>query len=204
MDISRPENVIRLGIIGGECTGKSTMASALAVELSGLVAREVLREFVTEHGRVPSPKEQRAVMLQQIAREDSLACSPCTRAVIGDPAPIMTAVYSDVYYGDGTLLPDAIEHAARYGLVLWCRPDLPWIPDPGQRDGPEYRTLVDERIERLVSQSLRPAGIQVLELTDTHESRLAAVIVALGSVGPRSEQGRPSRAWQPPASDPAK
>lgn len=204
MAIVRPENVVRIGLVGGECTGKSTMASALAEELSGLVAREVLREFVSEHGRVPTASEQRGVMLDQIAREDSLALSPGTRAVIGDPAPMMTAVYSDVYYGDGSLLAESVQHAARYALVLWCRPDLPWIPDPGQRDGPEYRALVDQRIEHLVREVLMPSGMCVAELTGDHESRVAAAMARIRSGGPKPEHGSPSRAWQTPADGPAK
>ena len=196
--------IVRLGLVGGECTGKSTIAEALAMQLTGLIAREVLREFVAKHDRVPEQGEQRRIMLEQIGREDALARSPGTRAVIGDPAAAMTAVYSDVYYGDSTLVPEAVEHATRYDLVLWCRPDLPWIPDPGQRDGPEYRALVDGRIDRLVSESLLPSGIRVLELSGGRASRLAAAVGALASIGALPEQGAPSRAWQPPASEPAK
>ena len=199
MDISQPENVARIGLIGGECTGKSTTAAALAELLGGVVAHEVLREFVAEHGRVPAQAEQRQVMRTQMAREDSLVASPGARLVIADPMPAMTALYSDVYYADSTLLPEGVEHAARYDLVLWCRPDLPWVPDPGQRDGPEYRALVDERIALFVRDDLTPAGIQVIELSGGPEDRVAIAQAALNGLALP-----PFRAWQPPASEPAK
>ena len=198
-NISRPDNIARIGLIGGECTGKSTTATALAELLAGVVAHEVLREFVAEHGRVPDQAEQRRVMLTQMAREDSLIASPGTRLVIADPMPAMTALYSDVYYADSTLLPVCVEHAARYDLVLWCRPDIPWVADPGQRDGPEYRALVDERIAMFVRDDLTPAGIDVIELSGRPEHRLAIAQAALNGLAIP-----PFRAWQPPASDPAK
>ena len=97
------------------------------------------------------------------------------------------------------LLPEGVEHAARYDLVLWCRPDIPWVADPGQRDGPEYRALVDDRIAMFVRDDLTPAGIDVLELSGSPEDRLAIAQAALNGLAIP-----PFRAWQPPASDPAK
>ncbi|CAB4952176.1 unannotated protein [freshwater metagenome] len=194
----------RIGLIGGECTGKSTIAAMLAERLPGSVASEVLREFVATRGRVPRMDEQRQVMLDQVAREEALAVEVSShsaggrRVVIGDPAPAMTALYSDVYYGDDSLLGDAVQHAGCYDLVLWCRPDLPWVPDPGQRDGPEYRALVDERIGRFVRDHLAPAGIGVIELTGDVSARLTTAVAAF-----HARMAAASRAWQPPASAPA-
>jgi nicotinamide riboside kinase len=194
----------RIGLIGGECTGKSTIAAMLAERLPGSVASEVLREFVAKRGRVPRMEEQRQVMLDQVAREEALAVevggtsAGGRHVVIGDPAPAMTALYSDVYYGDDSLLGDAVQHAGRYDLVLWCRPDLPWVPDPGQRDGPEYRTLVDERIDRFVRDHLTPAGICVTELTGDAGARLTTALAAFHEC-----MAAASCAWQPPASAPA-
>ena len=194
----------RIGLIGGECTGKSTIAAMLAERLSGSVASEVLREFVATRGRVPRREEQRQVMLDQIEREESvlgaLISESANRAhlVIGDPAPVMTALYSDVYYGDDSLLPDAVQHTSRYDLLLWCRTDIPWVPDPGQRDGPEYRALVDARIGLFVHDSLAPAGIGVIELYGDDETRLATAVAAFDE-----RITVVFRAWQPPAGIPA-
>jgi len=176
----------------------------LAERLPGSVASEVLREFVVMRARVPRMDEQRQVMLDQVAREESLAIevggtsAGARQVVIGDPAPAMTALYSDVYYGDDSLLGDAVQHVRQYDLVLWCRPDLPWIPDPGQRDGPEYRTLVDERIDSFVRDHLAPAGICVTELTGEAGARLATAVAAF-----HERMAAASCAWQPPASAPA-
>lgn len=195
---------IRIGLIGGECTGKSTMAAMLAGRLSGSVAREVLREFVATQGRAPRREEQRQVMFDQIAREESVMGAMIVESgsrghvVIGDPAPAMTALYSHVYYDDDSLLTHAVKHTSSYDLLLWCRPDIPWVPDPGQRDGPEYRALVDARIGLFVHDSLVPAGIGVIELCGDDDARLATALSAYDE-----RWAAVSRAWQPPAGTPA-
>jgi nicotinamide riboside kinase len=153
---------------------------------------------------VPRLEEQRQVMLDQIEREelvmDAMIGESANRrfVVIGDPAPAMTALYSHVYYDDESLLADAVQHTRSYDLVLWCRTDIPWVPDPGQRDGPEYRALVDARIRLFVHDSLAPAGIDVIELCGGDDDRLST---ALSAFDERLAAG--SRAWQPPAGMPA-
>lgn len=140
----------RIGLIGGECTGKSELARVLAAELPASVVPEVLRAFVHEHGRPPRATEQRAIMDRQAALEAEKLAACRTPWLIGDPAPLMTAIYSVVYFDDASLIRDAIEHARGYDLILWCDTDIPWIPDDGQRDGPEYRAAEHAVIERTV------------------------------------------------------
>ena len=45
--------VRRVGLLGGESTGKSTLALALADALPAFVAEEYLRDFVASFGRTP-------------------------------------------------------------------------------------------------------------------------------------------------------
>lgn len=145
-----------IGLLGGECTGKSTLARDLASALDAGLVTEALREFVAERGRPPHASEQASVIATQIARENA-AISEATalrrRWVVADPCALMTAIYSITYFADGSLFPDALEHQSAYDLVFWCRPDLPWAADTdaAQRDGPRRRTEVDRRIRRLVA-----------------------------------------------------
>jgi nicotinamide riboside kinase len=62
----------RIGLIGAESSGKSTLAQALAAILPACVVPEVLREFTSDHGRPPRIHEQRAVLESQMEREDDL------------------------------------------------------------------------------------------------------------------------------------
>lgn len=174
----------RLGIIGAECTGKSALASALADEWNAVVATEAVRDFVQTHHRPPRADEQQAIMVEQQRREDDLAARHPDRIVVADPAPLMTALYSVEYFDDPSLLDRAIEWARGYTLVAWCDRDLPWQPDPGVRDGPEYRDRVHGLIADCVVERLIPAGIPVLLLSGTRQVRVAALRRAWQTAAP--------------------
>lgn len=175
----------RIGLIGGECTGKTTLARALARELPACVTGEELRAFVTHHGRPPRADEQASLLAAQAAAEEATAAGCRDPWLVADPAPLMVAVYSLLYFDDPALLPPAIEQASGYALVAWCAPDLPWTPDPGQRDGPEHRAAAEAAIAEIVADRLLPAGIPVLRVSGGLVARVTAVRDAL------------DRAWHP-------
>jgi nicotinamide riboside kinase len=171
----------RIGLVGGECTGKSTLAVALAEALPGCVAPETLRAFVDREGRTPNRDEQTAVMAEQAAAEDEAAVTCPHAVVIADPAPLMTAVYSLQYFGDPSLVDAGADHARGYALVVWCAPDLPWSADGLHRDGPEHRDRTDALIEDVVRSALSTRGIPVLRVSGDTATRVTSVL----------------RAWQP-------
>jgi len=146
-----------IGLLGGESTGKTTLALALADALPGFVAEEYLRDFVRDFGRVPNRDDQEGIFLTQqmtVATVSRAAAHSDTPWVIADPLPLMTAVYSVVYFGDESLLDVGIADASTYDVLLWCAPDFPWESDDGQRDGPEYRDRVDQLIGECVAHQL--------------------------------------------------
>jgi nicotinamide riboside kinase len=139
--------VERIAILGAESTGKSTLAATLARRHGTLWVPEYLREFVDTLKRVPYESDQVGIARTQRAREDAhareLAGRPGARTLLFcDTAPLMTAVYSRVYWGR---VPDALlalEAAHDYALTLVAAPDLPWTPDGLQRDSEAARTRV--------------------------------------------------------------
>lgn len=174
----RGPHIRKVALIGGECSGKSTLALALASELPAELVVEQLRLFVDAHGRPPTQAEQAAVMQSQIAAEDAAmrtASEVGKRWVVGDPSALMTAVYSVAYFGDESLIPAALEHQSDYCLTVWCDIDLPWQADGSQRDGPNERTRVHNVITGLVSRF----DIDVLRVSGSVEDRLSAVKAAL-------------------------
>jgi nicotinamide riboside kinase len=179
--MSRSHAVHRIGLIGGESTGKSTLAQALAARLPACVVDEGLRDFVEREGRPPLRDEQSAVLLDQQAREEAAADACPHETLIADPAPLMTAVYSLLYFDDPSLVRPAADLAAGYSLVVWCRPDIPWTADEGHRDGPDQRAAADRVIADLVRAELEPRGIRVVAATGSVAARVTAV----------------TRAWQP-------
>jgi len=168
-----------VGVVGGESTGKSSLAADLAVRTGALVVSEVLREFVERTGRTPTRDEQASILREQAERIDTARADAVRRGVgvvVSDPAPLMTAVYSLVYFGDDSLLPLAITHGDHaFDLLLWCRPDLPWVADPGQRDGPHARLRVDECLATVLPRTTVP----VVAVTGMGDTRVDAACTAI-------------------------
>ncbi len=168
----------RIGLLGGECTGKTTLAEDLARTLPGFVAEEYLRDFVRDFGRVPSAADQEGIYLTQqmtVHTVERAAGYSETPWVIADPLPLMTAVYSVVYFDDHSLIDAGIADASSYDVLLWCAPDIPWIAEAGMRDGIDFRDRADQVIGEYVAPRL-----PLQRLVGDTEQRLTEALRATG------------------------
>ena len=169
-----------ISIVGGECTGKSTLATALGVRLPAVVVSEFLRDWVDQQGRVPLREEQAAVMAAHRSSEIS-ALQHADRSGLGwavsDSGPLMTAVYSIQYYDDHALLPRAVEWTAASARVLWCQDDFPWQPDP-QRDGSPARATSQQILAAIFAEH---PELPVLPVSGPFAERVATVLGEVGS-----------------------
>ena len=165
-------------LLGGECTGKSALATALHSSLGARVVPEHLRDFVDQRGRTPWSDEQTSIFQAQVdALDDAVAASDAGELVVGDPAALMTAVYSIQYFDDDSLLPQALESCARADLLVWCQPDFPWSADGLHHDGPDARQLTHRIIEQRIVPAL--SGESLIVASGTVEDRLGKVLAAL-------------------------
>ena len=140
-----------VALVGGECTGKSTLARVLCDCLPASLIPEALRAFTQEQGRVPRQEEQVEIAMAQQEVEAETIAETALDWVVCDPATLMTAVYSRLYYADDSLEEPAIVHAElTYDAIIWCDRNLPWTPDPGQRDGAEWRDHAHEVLAKLL------------------------------------------------------
>lgn len=166
--------VRRIGLLGGESTGKSTLAQHLAQALPAFVAEEYLRDFVVSYGRTPLPHDQEGILLTQqatvatVTRAAEFADTPW---VIADPLPLMTAVYSIAYFDDDALLADGMADAASYDVLLWCAPDIPWEPQLGMRDGADYR----ERTNAIIAECVAP-HLPLHRISGTLDERITTAL----------------------------
>lgn len=174
-----------IGVVGGESTGKSTLAAALGMRLPAIVVPEYLRTWVEHHrGRVPQPGEQAEIMTAHRAAEVS-GMLEAERSglswVVSDSGPLMTAVYSIQYHDDPSLLPLAIEWTARNDLILWCQDDFPWQPDP-QRDGSHARATSQQLLAEIFAAH---PELPMLEVRGAFDERVETVLdtVRLGRAG---------------------
>lgn len=167
-----------IGLVGAECTGKTTLAEALARATDGLWVPEVLRAFCDARGRTPRPEEQAAIMETQHAHMMAALAQALVEKrpfVFCDTTPLMTAIYSRYVFGDTSLMPRARALHALCDRTLLCAPDLPWQADGIQRDGPEARAAVDQLLrEELAFMAIDPrlvAGVGTARL----ESALSGI-----------------------------
>lgn len=183
-----PRRAFVIALLGAESSGKSTLASALAAALEhpadaddtadtdavsvGLVS-EYLREFCDRHGRTPRIDEQRGIAEEQTRRIDAAACAHAV--VVADTTALMTAVYSDQVFGDTGLYDLAQKAHAGCDLTLLTGLDLAWQADGLQRDGPQVREPVDDKIRA----ALDRAGFGYVVIAGIGAARAQ---VALGAV----------------------
>jgi nicotinamide riboside kinase len=169
--------VFRIGLMGGESTGKTTLADDLARNIPGFIAEEYLRDFVRDFGRSPRAEDQEGIFLTQqatvatVQRAAEHAHIPC---IIADPLPLMTAVYSLVYFDDDALLVEGLRDAQGYDVVLWCAPDFIWTPDSGQRDGVRWR----ERTHQVITDVIAPL-LPMVTVEGSREARIATTLSAI-------------------------
>ncbi len=169
-----------ISVVGGESTGKSTLAMALGQRLPGLVVPEYLRTWVDQRGRVPLAAEQSAVMAAHREAEQAALLDAEDGGlawVVSDSGPLMIAVYSIQYYDDASLLPQAVEWAAGSARVIWCQDDFPWQPDP-QRDGAEARATSQQILAGVFAEH---PELPVLAAYGSFGERIDVILGALDS-----------------------
>jgi NadR type nicotinamide-nucleotide adenylyltransferase len=162
-----------VALLGAECTGKSTLAEALAAKFNAGLVSEYLREWCDTHGRTPLQQEQPHIAAEQAARIAAAAREH--ELVFCDTTPLITALCSQHYFNDDSLLPEALALQRHCDLTLLCAPDLPWQADGIQRDGPAVRQAFDARLRAALSEG----GIAWLDITGTDTQRIAAAVQAI-------------------------
>lgn len=148
---------MKIGIVGAECCGKSTLSEALRNALlphypDTALIPEYLREWSAAHDRPPQAHEQTEVaetQKQRIAQAES-------HCVVADTTPLVTAVYSDVLFDDPSLYPDALDFQRTLDLTLLAALDLPWVEDGFQRDGVAMQRRIDARLRQVLLEARIP------------------------------------------------
>jgi len=162
--------VKRIAILGAESSGKSTLAAALAEHYGTVWVPEYLREFVDAHARVPREEDQYGIGLTQIMREDAAALR-AARFLFCDTTPLMTALYSKVYWGRVDAQLAALDAVHDYAVTLVTAPDGPWVPDGLQRESEAVR----QSVHALVLAQLSARGIAHTVVAGDPFQRMATV-----------------------------
>jgi NadR type nicotinamide-nucleotide adenylyltransferase len=167
-------SVLRIAILGAESSGKSTLAAALAEEYDTVWVPEYLREFVDTHARVPREDDQYGIGLTQMVRENDAAMR-ARRFLFCDTTPLMTALYSKVYWGRVDAQLAELDRVHDYALTLVTAPDGPWMPDGLQRESEAVR----QSVHALVLAKLNARGIAHTVVSGEPDQRMAQVRLLL-------------------------
>ena len=176
--------VQRVAILGAESSGKSTLAEALGRHYGTLWVPEYLREFVDTLGRVPYEQDQYGIALTQRAREDAAALE-ARRFLFCDTTPLMTALYSRVYWERVDAQLAALDDRHDYAWTFVTAPDTPWEPDGLQRESEAVRQMV----HRMLVETLARRGIAYILLKGSLVERMHQVEQFLGEAGGAQRSG---------------
>jgi len=124
--------VDRVALIGGESSGKTSLAEALAKKFATVWAAEYGRELWEAKGGRLDLGDLSKIARTQISREEE-ACLRARRFVFCDSTPLTTFFYSGEMFGQVT---GDVRNAAgrRYHQTILCAPDFPFVQDGTRRD----------------------------------------------------------------------
>jgi HTH-type transcriptional regulator, transcriptional repressor of NAD biosynthesis genes len=165
--------VPRVALLGGESTGKSTLAQALANALGTLWAPEYGRELWEAKRGVLVYDDMLRIARTQAEREEALA-REASGVLICDTTPLTTALYSEVLFG---AVAEELQRLARrrYELVFLCAPDFAFVQDGTRRDE-AFRLFQHE----WYLGALERDGVAHMVVAGTLEERLALALAAVG------------------------
>lgn len=136
----------KVGIIGPESTGKTTLARYLAERYHGVLVPEYAREYVEQLGRPYAREDVETIARHQIKQLQGLTTND-QRLYFFDTELIITKVWLEYKYGE---CPAWVEDALRrfpMDVYLLCYPDIEWQFDP-VRENPDNREELFLRYEQ--------------------------------------------------------
>jgi NadR type nicotinamide-nucleotide adenylyltransferase len=120
--------VRRIVLLGGESSGKSTLAAHYQTTWVHEFGRELWEQ---QHGEM-SEEDLLKVAHEQIRREEA-ALSSANGYLFCDTSPLTTAGYGLWMFG--RIQPELAKLAAReYDAVILCKPDFPFVQDGSRRE----------------------------------------------------------------------
>lgn len=160
--------VQRVAFIGGESSGKTTLAQALAERLDTAQVPEFGRTLWEQQGGELQAPDLLRIAVTQPQHEDQ-AAQHAHRWLFCDTTPLVTLGYSGWMFGSA---PEPLQRAAAraYDLLFLCAPDIPFEQD-GTRVGQEFRM----QQHAWYLQQLQARGVDYVLLEGDLKTRIARV-----------------------------
>ena len=167
--------VERICLLGGESTGKSTLADALAAQFQTQHVAEYGRELWEARNGQLTFSDMLHIAETQIDREEAAALIS-NRFLFCDTSPLTTLFYSHHLFGRAD---PALEVLAQrdYTLHLLCAPDFPFHQD-GTRQDAAFRAAQDVWFRT----ELARRGFPWMEVKGSQDERVAFIAQALSEL----------------------
>ena len=162
--------------LGGESTGKSSLAETLATRLGTQYAPEYGREMWERQKGQLSFEDLLHIAQTQIMREASLLPTSGDW-LFCDTSPLTTLFYSKAMFGKTDPKLEELSQV-KYDLTFLCAPDFDFVQD-GTRQGAAFR----ERQHQWYLDALKKRAIDYVLLQGSMEERVRQVLKAL-DIGP--------------------
>ena len=125
----------KIGIIGPESSGKSTLAKYLAKRYHGLYVPEYAREYVERKGTTEVTYDELCSIARHQIEQMELTVNSQKSIAVFDTELIVTKVWFDYAF---QTVPEWLEEAIKnypMDVYLLTYPDLPWIADSARSNG---------------------------------------------------------------------
>jgi NadR type nicotinamide-nucleotide adenylyltransferase len=167
--------VRRVCILGGESSGKSTLAEALATHFGTVHVSEYGRELWESTNGSLTYEDMLHIAETQVAAED-LACLGAKRFLFCDTSPLTTLFYSQHLFQRADAKLEQLAERP-YDLVVVCAADFAFVQD-GTRQDANFR----ERQNAWYFYELNRRRVPFLQVTGGLKERIAQVTERLRSV----------------------
>jgi len=162
-------NLIKIVLVGPECTGKTTLAQQLAEHFQTAWVKEYLREFsqekIDKHNKRVEYSDNYTITKNQIRLENE-AIANAKRFLFCDTNFVQTMLYSELYFGQSDDFFKQYNATFRYNLYLLTDIDVPWKAD-GLRDAPFQR----EKHYNYFKKRLMELNLPFIEISGNQEQR---------------------------------
>lgn len=161
----------KIGILGAESTGKSTLARQLAEHYSGIYVAEYARQYVEQLLRPYIFQDVEAIARKQI---EQLTTEYDADYVFFDTELIVTKVWFEDKYD---IVPPFLTEAMNIfkpDFCLLCMPDLQFVADPVRENGDRR-----EELTRWYKNELQHYQIPFACISGTNVTRLHNAIEAI-------------------------
>lgn len=170
--------VLRVALLGGESSGKTTLAQALAAELRTVWVPEYGRERWTEQKGDLSLKDLLEIGRIQIDREEEWL-GKAKRVMFCDTSPLTTLGYAGWLFNAKPMVLQALARRS-YDLIVLCHNDFSFVQD-GTRQNEEFQKEQQAWYETQMTERHEP----VLRVSGSVSTRVKAVVQSLSELYPQ-------------------